>query len=262
MKASIVIPARYESTRFPGKPLVEVAGRTMIERVHRIAKAVKGISSIYVATDDERIREAAEGFGAEVIMTSPKARNGTERVAEAVGKMDDIPDVVINLQGDAPLTSPAFVEAMVLVMAQERRTQMATPAVRCDAEALARFQADRKMGLVGGTTVVCNTRGRAMYFSKEVIPYVPEGFTGTKIPVLHHVGLYAYRTDMLVKYRAWAPSPLEQLEGLEQLRVLEHGGEIRVVEVEAVHPFWEINNPEDVARIEAVLAEHGDPAGN
>ena len=137
---------------------------------------------------------------------------------------------------------------------------MATPAVRCDEQTLRHFQEDRRNGRVGGTTVVTDSHGRALYFSKEVVPYVPPGPPPNPIPVMHHVGLYAYRPELLARYVGWGPCPLEQLEGLEQLRVLEHGEPIRVVEVTAGgRPFWEINNPEDVPRVEAVLAQYGDP---
>lgn len=261
MKTVIIIPARYQSSRYPGKPLVMVAGRTMIERVHAIAKAVPGVASVHVATDDERIAAHAHGFGASVVMTSSACRNGTERVAEAAATLEQRFDLIINLQGDAPLTPPHFLSAMIEAMSKDS-AQMATPAVRCDAEALARFKEDRRNGRVGGTTVVSDARGHALYFSKEVVPYTPEGPPPSPIPVFHHVGLYAYRPELLAKYVAWAPGRLEALEGLEQLRVLENGGSIRVVEVDAGgRPFWEINNPEDVARIEAALAKHGDPFG-
>lgn len=261
MKTVIIIPARYQSSRYPGKPLVVVAGRSMIERVHAVAKSVPAVAAVHVATDDERIASAARGFGASVLMTSSECRNGTERVAEAAGKLGQSFDLVINLQGDAPLTPPHFLSAMVEAMANED-AEMATPAVRCDATTLAHFKEDRRHGRVGGTTVVADARGHALYFSKEVIPYTPDNARLDPVPVFHHVGLYAYRPSLLAKYQAWPVGRLETLEGLEQLRVLENGGSIRVVEVDAGgRPFWEINNPEDVPRIEAALAEHGDPFG-
>lgn len=259
MRTVIVIPARFKSSRYPGKPLVAVAGRTMIERVYRIACAVEGVNAVHVATDDERIREAAEGFGAPVVMTSSEARNGTERVAEAVAALDGAFDLAVNLQGDAPLTPPHFIRSLIDAMDADPAAEMATAAVRCDAETLAHFQEDRRRGRVGGTTVACANDGTALYFSKEVIPYVPPGPVPEPIPVFHHVGLYAYRTGLLRAYRQWAPGRLEALEGLEQLRVLENGRRIKVVEVDAGgRPFWEINNPEDVARIEGVIARFGD----
>ena len=260
MKTTIIIPARYQSSRYPGKPLVKVAGHTMISRVHHIAKSVPGVSGVYVATDDDRIAKEARGIGAEVIMTSDTCRNGSERVAEAARILGGQHDLLINLQGDAPLTPPHFISAMIEVMAREPGAGMATPAVRCDPTTLAHFKEDRRHGRVGGTTVVTDALGHALYFSKEVLPYTPDGAPPNPIPVMHHVGLYAYRPQLLAAYMGWAPGALEMLEGLEQLRVLENGGRIRVVEVEAGgRPFWEINNPEDVARIEGVLAHYGDP---
>lgn len=260
MKTVIIIPARYQSSRFPGKPLVMVAGKSMIERVHAIAKSVAGVDAVYVATDDGRIRDAARAFGAEVLMTSSDCRNGTERVAEAMTLLNEDYDLYVNLQGDAPLTPPHFIRALIDAMAADPGCDMGTPAVRCDAAALARFKEDRRNGRVGGTTVVTDAKGRALYFSKEVIPFTPEGPPPSPVPVFHHVGLYAYRPALLERYRLAPPGRLEQLEGLEQLRVLETGGTIRVVEVDAHgRPFWEINNPEDVARVEAALAGHGRP---
>ncbi|MFO1187499.1 MAG: 3-deoxy-manno-octulosonate cytidylyltransferase [Alphaproteobacteria bacterium] len=258
MKTVIIIPARYQSSRFPGKPVVMVAGKSMIERVHVIAKAVADVEAVYVATDDGRIRDAAKRFGAEVIMTSSDCRNGTERVAEAMTLLKDDYDLYVNLQGDAPLTPPHFIGALIDAMAKDPDCDMGTPAVRCDAVTLAHFKEDRKNGRVGGTTVVTDAKGRALYFSKEVIPFTPEGPPPSPIPVFHHVGLYAYRPALLERYRLAQPGLLERLEGLEQLRVLENGGIIRVVEVDAKgRPFWEINNPEDVPRVEAALARHG-----
>ena len=155
MSAVIFIPARYASTRYPGKPLVELTGatgekKTLIQRSYEAAKAVKGDHQVYVLTDDDRIRDAALGFGAPVLMTSSNARNGTERCAEAVAMLDHEPDVVVNLQGDAPLTPAWFVEDLVAAMA-DPAVQMATPVLRCDPETLTNLVTDRMNGRVGGT---------------------------------------------------------------------------------------------------------------
>ncbi len=258
----IVIPARFASSRFPGKPLVPLKGadgaeKTLIRRCWDAALRVRGVDRVLVATDDERIAEHARGFGAEVAMTSESARNGTERCAEAL-EGAAAPDVVVNLQGDAPLTPPDFVEALVASMAARPDDLVATPALRCDAEALARFREDRAAGRVGGTTVVFDREMRALYFSKEVIPYADGVAPGAPVPVFHHVGLYAYRPAALDAYRHWAPGPLELREGLEQLRFLENGVPVRCVEAEARgRSFWEVNNPADVARVEAAFAVLG-----
>jgi 3-deoxy-manno-octulosonate cytidylyltransferase (CMP-KDO synthetase) len=256
VKVAIVIPARHASARYPGKPLVPLTGpdgtKTLIQRSWEAAMAVPGIAEVHVATDDDRIRRAAEAFGASVLMTSAEARNGTERCAEALAALDA--GLVVNLQGDAPLTPPWFVTALIEAMAKDPAAEIATPVLRCDAQTLANFQADRRAGRVGGTTAVFGQGGRALYFSKEVIPWLPPGPAPDPIPVFHHVGLYAYRPDALRAYPAWPQGPLEILEGLEQLRFLEQGRTVLCVEVEAPgRVFWELNNPVDVARIEAAL---------
>lgn len=261
MPVLIAIPARHASTRYPGKPLVELRGpdgvaKTLIRRSWEAAMAVKGADRVVVATDDARIRDHAEGFGAEVVMTSDRWRNGTERCAEVLGLLPGH-DIVVNLQGDAPLTPPWFVEDLIAGLRAVPEAEMATPVLRTDGRALNSFLADRRAGRVGGTTAVFGKEGRALYFSKEVIPYTSRIYGDAEpTPVFHHVGVYAYRPAALTAYPCWEPGPLEQLEGLEQLRFLERGRAVLCVEVEARgRPFWELNNPEDVPMIEAMLAE-------
>lgn len=257
MKAVIVIPARYASTRYPGKPLVPLQGpdgtKSLIRRSWEAAMAVPGVAAVHVATDDDRIRDAALDFGASVILTSETCRNGTERVAEAVAGAGIEADLIVNLQGDAPLTPPWFVSDLIAAMAADQGAGIATPVLRCDAPTLANLRADRAAGRVGGTTAVFDARRRALYFSKEVIPFAEA--PGPPLPVFHHVGLYAYRPDALAAYPGWPVGPLERHEGLEQLRFLENGHPILCVEVRAPgRVFWELNHPLDVARIEAALA--------
>ncbi|MCR9150846.1 MAG: 3-deoxy-manno-octulosonate cytidylyltransferase [Rhodobacteraceae bacterium] len=264
MSVLVAIPARYASSRYPGKPLVPLTGATgatksLIRRSWEAAMQVSGVDRVVVATDDDRIRAEAEGFGAEVVMTSSDCRNGTERCAEVSRALGDGHDIVVNLQGDAPLTPPWFVEALVAGLAADPDAEVATPVLRCDGAALNGFLADRRAGRVGGTTAVFGAGGRALYFSKEVIPYTGRGYAeADETPVFHHVGVYAYRPAALAAYTGWPPGPLETLEGLEQLRFLEHGRAVLCVEVEARgRDFWELNNPEDVARIEAMMARMG-----
>jgi 3-deoxy-manno-octulosonate cytidylyltransferase (CMP-KDO synthetase) len=221
---------------------------------------VPGVDRIVVATDDERIAAAARGFGAEVAMTSPEHRNGTERCAEVADAFGGY-DIVVNLQGDAPLTPPWFVAALIEAMRADPARMVATPVLRCDAAALAGFLEDRRNGRVGATTAVFDRSGRALYFSKEVIPYTgrPLG-ADEEIPVFHHVGVYAYRAEALAAYPGWPVGPLEAWEGLEQLRFMENGLPVHCVTVEARgRAFWELNNPSDVPRIEAILRELGLP---
>ena len=266
MSVLIVIPARYASSRYPGKPLVELRGatgesRSLVERTWRAAQSVSGADRVVVATDDARIEQAARGFGAEVVMTSDTCRNGTERCAEAFDALGGGHDIVVNLQGDAPLTPPWFIEDLIAGLSAHPVAEVATPVLRCDGRTRAALLADRAAGRVGGTTAVFGIDRNALYFSKEVIPFAPGDYgPDDPTPVFHHVGVYAYRPSALAAYPRWEPGPLETLEGLEQLRFLERGVHMLCVEVEARgRAFWELNNPEDVPRIEAMMEEMGTP---
>jgi 3-deoxy-manno-octulosonate cytidylyltransferase (CMP-KDO synthetase) len=259
MTTLIAIPARYASTRYPGKPLVTLTGpdgaKTLIRRSWEAAMAVKGVDLVVVATDDDRIATHARAFGAEVVMTSSVARNGTERCAEVAAILPGH-DIIVNLQGDAPLTPPWFVEDLIAGLKSDLTAGIATPVLRCDGHALAGFLADRRAGRVGGTTAVFSARNHALYFSKEVVPFTATAYApDAPTPVFHHVGVYAYRREALARYIAWDPGPLETLEGLEQLRFLENGHPVLCVEVDARgRQFWELNNPSDVAIIETMLS--------
>jgi 3-deoxy-manno-octulosonate cytidylyltransferase (CMP-KDO synthetase) len=263
MNVQILIPARYASSRYPGKPLVELKGasgiaKPLIQRSVEAARRVSGVSGVFVVTDDERIAEACLPAKVGVIMTSPESRNGTERCAEALAQLHD-PDLVINLQGDALLTPPAFVEALIARMEDDRDALVATPAMQLRSDEVRALQAEEAVGRVGGTTVVTDDLGHALYFSKRLIPYLPAGaLDGEMSPVRLHVGVYAYRREALERYVATPVSELEMLEGLEQLRFLAAGIPVAVVDV-ATPPFAlrELNNPEDVAPIEQALAEAG-----
>ncbi|KJZ19362.1 3-deoxy-manno-octulosonate cytidylyltransferase [Loktanella sp. S4079] len=262
MSVIIVIPARYASTRYPGKPLVELRGadgqaKSLIRRSWDAAMQVEGVDRVVVATDDDRIADAARGFGAEVVMTSVDCQNGTERCAEALQNIDGDYDIVVNLQGDAPLTPAWFVEDLIAGLRANPQADVATPVLQTDGRALNGFLADRRAGRVGGTTAVFGTDNNALYFSKEVIPYTGKTYADEdETPVFHHVGVYAYRPTALAAYPTWNSGPLEQLEGLEQLRFLERGTPMLCVEVDGKgRQFWELNNPEDVPLIEAMLAE-------
>jgi len=264
MSVLIVIPARYASTRYPAKPLAMLKGasgqsRSLIERSWLAACEVRGVDRVVVATDDDRIKNAAEAFGAEVVMTPVACANGTERCAAAHEALGGGFDIVVNLQGDAPLTPHWFVEDLIADLRVDPNAEISTPVLRCDGQTLNGFLADRKADRVGGTTAVFDTNKRAMYFSKEVVPFTTETFEDdADTPVFHHVGVYAYRPDALAAYSSWPVGPLEQLEGLEQLRFMENGRAVRCTEVKANgRQFWELNNPEDVPRIEAMMAQMG-----
>ena len=264
MSVLVVIPARYASTRYPGKPLVGLTGATgrtlsLIERTWNAAQGIGGVARTVIATDDARIREAAEGFGAEVVMTPETCANGTERCAAAHAALGYGHEIVVNLQGDAPLTPPWFLEALIDAMHADPTVEMSTPVLRCDGRTLENLREDRRAGRVGGTTAVFDGKRHALYFSKEVIPYTGASYAPeAPTPVFHHVGAYAYRAGALMDYAGWPEGALERLEGLEQLRFLEAGARVLCVEVDARgRPFWELNNPEDVPRIEAMMRALG-----
>ncbi|MBJ3776446.1 3-deoxy-manno-octulosonate cytidylyltransferase [Acuticoccus mangrovi] len=259
MGVIIVIPARYESRRFPGKPLVELKGasgkaRTLLQRTYDVGVQVGGVDDVIVATDDERIADHARAFGGKVVMTSRECRNGTERCAEVLAKLPAAPDLLVNLQGDAPLTPPHFVTALIDEIGD---MAVATPVLRCDEETIGRFREDRANGTVGGTTAVMANDMRALYFSKEVIPYSDKAAADLP-PIYHHVGLYAYTAAAIGRYTSFDVGTLETHEGLEQLRFLENGIPVRCVEVKDDNQlFWEVNNPIDVERVEQALAKRG-----
>ena len=261
MKAVIIIPARYGSTRYPGKPLVPLRTRegkkSLIQLSWEAANKVSGISEIYVATDDKRIEEHAVAFGAKVIRTSSKCKNGTERCAEAVSNARLEAEIIVNFQGDAPLTPSWFVEEIIAGLKADKSTDMATPVLRLDRKSYNLFFEDRKSDRVGGTTVVFDKDMYALYFSKELIPFfeISKIEQDKPIPCYHHVGVYAYRKNILREYLSWPESNLEKLEGLEQLRFLSENKKIKCVEVNSRgNVFWELNNPEDVQRIEKVIS--------
>ena len=261
MKAVIIIPARYGSTRYPGKPLVPLKTRegkkSLIQLSWEAANKVSGISEIYVATDDKRIEEHAVAFGAKVIRTSSKCKNGTERCAEAVSNARLEAEIIVNFQGDAPLTPSWFVEEIIASLKADKSTDVATPVLRLDRKSYNLFFEDRKSDRVGGTTVVFDKDMHALYFSKELIPFfeISKIEQDKPIPCYHHVGVYAYRKNILREYLSWPESNLEKLEGLEQLRFLSENKKVKCVEVSSRgNVFWELNNPEDVQRIEKVIS--------
>lgn len=255
-----MIPARYASVRYPGKPLAMLRGadgiaKPLLQRTWEAACAVKGISAVYVLTEDARIQQAAEAFGASVLMTSNRCRNGTERCAEALAQLDPEPRVIVNVQGDAPLTPPWYIEALIAAM---DHAEVATPVLATDEAHLHRLREDRRNDRVGATTVTFDRQRRALYFSKEIIPFAGEATTTPRHNIFHHVGVYAYTPAALSAYMAAEPGALEVQEGLEQLRFLEEGIPVHCVEVDARgRAFWELNNPADVDIIEGILKEEG-----
>ncbi|MDR3424977.1 MAG: 3-deoxy-manno-octulosonate cytidylyltransferase [Alphaproteobacteria bacterium] len=256
MSAAIVIPARYGSTRFAGKPLYKIAGVSLLERVWRIAKAVRGCSRVVVATEDERIAAHAASFGAEAVLTPESCSNGTERVFAAAQAAKITEDILLNLQGDALLTPPWVLEAMIAEMENAPDADIVTPAVKLEGATLEAFCKHKQTTPASGATVVFDTNRNALYFSKTVIPHMRhQGFAS----IYRHVGLYGYRRGGLEKYINLQPTPLEQTEGLEQLRALENGMKIRVVIVDYKgRTHGAVDAPEDVPVIEAIIAREGE----
>ncbi|MBA4760688.1 MAG: 3-deoxy-manno-octulosonate cytidylyltransferase [Sphingomonas sp.] len=249
----LVVPARYASQRFPGKPLAALRGgdgviKPLVQWSWEAAMAVRDRADIVVATDDARIADTVRGFGGAVAMTAPDLRNGTERCAALLDQRDEDPDLVINLQGDSPLVPRAALDALIDAWVAAPASVL-TPWIACDSALGGQLIADHQAGRVGGTTVVADRSGQALYFSKRPIPYGPG--EGLKL----HLGLYAYTPAALRNYAALPPGPLETAEGLEQLRFLEHGVPVKLIEIaRPEHGFWEVNNPEDVALVERTLA--------
>lgn len=239
---AIVLPARYGSTRFPGKPLAPIAGKPLIEWVYRRAAAVRGASSIVVATDDERIAETVRSFEGEVVMTRPDHETGTDRVAEVAATL--AVDVVVNLQGDEPVFEPAMVERMVARLGEDADVEIVTAAHSIDDTA--------ELSNPNAVKVVVDARERALYFSRSPIP---SGALDAR-PVqaaLRHVGVYAFRRDALLRFAAMKRTPLEMSERLEQLRALENGMNIGVIRV--TRPTIGVDVPEDVKNVEKEIGQ-------
>lgn len=235
-----VLPARYGSSRFPGKPLALIAGRPMIQHAYESTRACPDLDEVIVATDDNRIVDAVHAFGGKAVMTSPEHQTGTDRIAEAVAGSDA--DLIVNVQGDEPLMSAGVLSALVRQM---RRTgaDMGTAAVPFAVSG--RDPADPN-----AVKVVLDRQGFALYFSRAPIPYVRQG--GSAVAPLLHWGLYAYTRDFLQKFVTWPKGALEGCEMLEQLRALENGARIWVLQTDERSVGVDV--PEDIQRVEAMLA--------
>ncbi len=266
MSTLIVIPARYGSTRFPGKPLAKIAGKTMLSRVVSIAKAaIQGKQNIdvVVATDDTRISAHCEELGVNSVMTPIACETGTDRALFATQALNQTPDFVINLQGDVPLMPPKFIKALLDEIERDPTISMITPVTQLSWDALDTLRHNKKTTPFSGTCAILDKNNNAVWFSKNIIPAIrKEEALRTEAnfsPVFRHIGLYGYSRALLEQYVTWAPSRYEQLEGLEQLRVLEQGHPIRCVQVSSSRPTLSgVDSPEDVQRAEALIAEHGE----
>lgn len=268
MKTAIVIPARYASTRFPGKPLVKLGGKTMLQRVVEVGReagAGAGNKStvLMVATDDERIAAHCKEIDVRCVLTSPDCPTGSDRVLDAVRRDGGDYDVIISLQGDAPFTPPAAIASMIKAFAKHRRHEVVTPIVRLRWDELEALREAKHATPFSGTTVTVDADGRALWFSKNIIPALRNEKqlrdTEKYSPVYQHLGLYAYRPDILSRFVDLPQGRYEQLEGLEQLRLLENGIAVQTVtiSVDAGMAQAGIDSPEDVARAESLLKARG-----
>jgi len=258
MDVAIVIPARFNSRRLPGKPMVQIAGRSLLQRVYNIARAVGGVSQVYITTDDQRVADHAAGFGAAVILTSPDCPTGTDRVQAALQLMDKRPDALINLQGDAVLTPPWVVQALVDAFHADPALGMVTAAVQCSRQQLQEIETLKAQSPTSGTLVTMDKFGRALYFSKAIIPYLRVK-TADPLPVHRHIGIYGYASDILDRLSSLPQTPLEMAEQLEQLRALENGIPIKVVVVDyRGRTHGSVDAPEDIAFAEAIIAREGE----
>ncbi len=267
MDVLIVIPARMGSTRFPAKPLHKIAGVSLLARVVRIAERVaagRDRVSYVVGTDDQAIMDHAAGIGAPSVMTDAALPSGTDRAFAAVRALGAAPDFVINLQGDAPFTPPAYVSALIEAAASGIDADVITPVIRMGWEALDTVRAQKASEPFSGTTCIRLPSGQAVWFSKQVLPAIRKEDRlrerAPLSPVYRHVGLYGYRLAALERFTGLPVGHYEALEGLEQLRFLENGMTIHAVEVSgAPNAMWGVDTPGDAEHAKALIAAHGDP---
>lgn len=272
MKTLIIIPARYGSTRLPGKPLAKIAGKTLLERVVEIARAAKSdnpLIHITVATDDKRIGAHADELNVDWVMTSEACPTGTDRALEAAEQIDFDAEFIINLQGDAPLTPPDFVSSMIAAFQKakdgDQPSDVVTPAVQLTWDELDRLREQKEETPFSGTTATFNqTTGQAYWFSKQIIPAIRKEDSlrdaSPLSPIWRHVGLYGYSRKMLETFVTLPKGEFEELEGLEQLRTLEHGYRIQCVPVDyqGRANASGVDSPQDIERVEALIAKHGE----
>ena len=238
-----MIPARYQSTRLPGKPLAEIQGKSMIRRVYEQSLKAVSLDGVYVATDDRRIAEEVKSFNGEYIMTSPDHLSGTDRLAEAVVGLEA--DIVVNIQGDQPFIEPGMIDEAVEPLLEEPGLPMLT--------LMQEVKDSRDFDNPNVVKVVTDAKGYALYFSRSRIPF---SRSGEKVPIYEHIGLYVYRKDFLCLLSVLTPTRLERIESLEQLRVIENGYKIKVVETSKLTSElsgFSVDTPEDLDRIQELL---------
>ncbi|MBF0278534.1 MAG: 3-deoxy-manno-octulosonate cytidylyltransferase [SAR324 cluster bacterium] len=266
MKTIIVIPARYGSERFPGKPLALIAGKSMLHRVCELAlNAARSVNievEVLVATDDTRIMNHVEELGVEAVMTPEHCKTGSDRILSAISQLSDQPDYVVNLQGDAPLTPPHFVEAILKELHSNETAQWVTPVTQLSWQELDLFRINKQSTPFSGTTVILDAQDQTIWFSKNILPAIRNELKlreeSSDSPVFRHIGIYGSTLKMLQTFATLKQSPYELLEGLEQLRLLENGFRIKAVKVHyGDHPAMSgVDTPEDAKRAEELIINY------
>lgn len=242
MKIVAFIPARMAASRFPGKPLVPIHGRPMIEHVYRRTAMCTGVSEVYLATCDREIAEAVKRFGGRAVMTAPTHERCTDRVAEAADNIGTDADIVLNIQGDEPLLDPRSLDLLCAAMLKDR-------ALQC-ANLMNAFTSVDDFQNPNQPKVVCDPQGFALYISRAAIPYPRPG---VEIGRFRQLGVYAFTRETLAEYRKLSPTPLEQAESIDMMRFLEHGYRLRMVE--SPYPALGVDTPDDLRRVEAMMVD-------
>lgn len=255
LSSVIIIPARFDSKRLPGKPLLQINSVSLIRRVYSIARSVSNVERVIIATDSKEIEEHCKAFKAEVVMTSAACRNGSERVFEAAKMLNLQGKILINLQGDAVLTPPWLISDLANFMAQNQTAQFSTLAVKLEPAYLAKLQSGKTRS---GTFVTFSASKRALYFSRALIPNVRDA-DGAQTDIYKHIGIYAYRFEALKRYVSLEPTPLELAEKLEQLRALENDMQIDVVVSDLKgRTAWSVDTADDAKQAEQIIAQEGE----
>ena len=243
IKTACIIPARYGSTRLPGKPLLDIAGKPLIERVYEQAKKANVPAAVIVATDDERIQKVVEEFGGTAVLTRRDHATGTDRLAEVAQQLDDC-EIIVNVQGDEPLIAPDLIDSLGALFRTDEALKMATVGAPLN---------EAEYNEPSAVKVICNLKGQAMYFSRSLIPYPRNAFVNAP---LKHIGIYAYTREFLLEFAKMAPTPAELTESLEQLRALENGVTIQVIKTDA--RFIGVDTPEDLAAVNEIFKKQAE----
>ena len=258
MNTVIIIPSRYQSTRFPGKPLHKIKGKMLVQRVWEIAVKALDKENVYIATDDSRIEDAVLSFGGKVIMTSPDCANGSERVMDAIKRLEKTPDIVVNFQGDSVISPPWILSEVIDAIKNDKSIDCATPVSRLLAEDYDDFLEAKRQGDYNGVMAVFDKDHNALFFSRSMLPLYRDK-NDPKRHSFKHIGIYAYRTESLKKYLSLEMGILEDAEQLEQLRMLENGMKIKCVEVDFKgRTPCSIDTPSDAELAEKIIEKEGE----